>query len=427
MSGDAPASTPSSAPAGGSSTATMSIAKLPDIDVRTLLRMVSWCALGVFLFVARPFFPVMLGTFIVSYVANSTTTWLVARTRGRVPRRVFVVCFFVIIVLLVTAFSLMTVPSIVREAQYFIRTLQSDNPYVVLANTMRKVLGEELADKVEQFVSFSSEQPLTAAATTVAAPADSVERSRRLGVLLHDKLRGYIAGTVALTTRLVGAMTKVVFKALLSLIFAFMVIWDLPRVTRGVQSLRYSRLGFMYDDLAQPICQFGNVVGKAFEAQGAIALANTALTTSGLIVLGVPGVGFLSVVTLLCSFIPVAGVFISTTPMVILALSEYGVAKACWVVVMVILVHLVEAYVLNPQIYSLSLHLHPLFVISVLYVAEHSFGIAGLLMAVPVAVYLLRSVVKVPENVEESVEGKKMLDKASGVHNAIEADGARAA
>ena len=421
MSGEIKPSTAS----GTNSTSTSMSISLPEIDVRSLLRVVSWLSLGVFLFLARPFFPVMLGTFIVSYVANSSTTWLVKKTKGRVPRRVFVVFFFVTIVLLVTAFSLMTVPSIVREAQYFIRTLQSDNPYVVLANTMRKVLGEELVDKVEQFVSFS-EQPLTAAATTVSSTAaNSVERSRRLGLLLHDKLRGYIAGTVALTTRLIGAMTKVVFKALLSLIFAFMVIWDLPRVSRGVRSLRHSRLGFMYEDLAQPISQFGNVVGKAFEAQGAIALANTALTTSGLIVLGVPGIGFLSVVTLLCSFIPVAGVFISTTPMVVLALSEYGVAKACWVVFMVIFVHLIEAYVLNPQIYSLSLHLHPLFVISVLYVAEHSFGIAGLLMAVPVAVYLLRSVVKVPGNADE-IDKNKSLDSASA-RTALEADGARAA
>jgi len=374
----------------------------PEIDARSILRIVSWASLGAFLFCARPFFPVILGTFIVSYVANSSTNWLSKRTKGRIPRRFFVVSFYIFILLLITAFSLMTVPSIVREAQYFIRTLQSDNPYVVLANTMRSILGPELADKVEQFVSFSSDAPLNAAATASAVGgATDLERSRKLGLLLHDKLRGYIAGTVALTTRLVGAMTKVVFKALLSLIFSFMILWDLPRVKRGVAALKYSRLSFMYDDLAGAISQFGTVVGKAFEAQGAIAVINTALTTGGLIVLQVPGVGFLSVVTLLCSFIPVAGVFISTTPMVILALSEYGVAKACWVVFMVILVHLVEAYVLNPQIYSTHLHLHPLFVIVLLYVAEHSFGVAGLLMAVPVAVYLLRAVVQVPAITQE--------------------------
>jgi predicted PurR-regulated permease PerM len=149
----------------------------------------------------------------------------------------------------------------------------------------------------------------------------------------------------------------------------------------------------VYGELAPFFADFGSVLGKSFEAQGAIAVVNTTLTTLGLTILSVPGVGFLSVVTLVCSFIPVAGVFISTLPMLILALSEYGAAKAAAVLAMVAGVHLIEAYVLNPQIYSAHLHLHPFLVLVVLYVAEHLCGVAGLLMAVPVSVYLLRSLV----------------------------------
>lgn len=376
------------------------------IDKRQAQRFVSWAALGALVLACRPFFAVMLGTFIVGYVANSTTAACLRLTRNRIPRRVFVLLFYAVIVVAITAFSVTTIPTIVRESQYFVRTLQSENPYVVLANTARKVLGEELAGKVEAFLSFNLDAP--DAATGLG---DAVERSRQFGVLLQQKLSPYAAGAGALITRLIRASTKVVFKALLSLVFSFMIIWDIDRVAAGVRALRRSRLAFMYDDLAPAISQFASVVGKGFEAQGAIALVNTTLTTGGLVLLSVPGVGFLSVVTLLCSFIPVAGVFISTCPMVILALSEYGVAKALAVVVMVLLVHIIEAYVLNPQIYSAHLHLHPLFVIVVLYVAEHSFGIPGLLMAVPVSVYLLRAVVKIPEPATE----QQKLDPTSHV------------
>lgn len=48
---------------------------------------------------------------------------------------------------------------------------------------------------------------------------------------------------------------------------------------------------------------------------------------------------------------------------------------------MVTLVHFVEAYGLNPAIYSHHLKLHPLLVLSVLVVAEHSLGVWGLLLA----------------------------------------------
>ncbi len=51
------------------------------------------------------------------------------------------------------------------------------------------------------------------------------------------------------------------------------------------------------------------------------------------------------------------------------------------VVAMVTGIHFVEAYGLNPVIYSSHLKLHPLLVLTVLVFAEHSVGIWGLLLA----------------------------------------------
>lgn len=365
-------------------------------------RVLSWIALFSALLLLRPFFAVIVGTFIVGYVANSVVRAVAGLTNNRAPRRLVVGIFYAFIVTAISSFSLMTIPTVVRESQYFISTLQSENPYVYMANSLRKALGDEVTTKLEAYVMYSVEMSeATAKGTLPATKSDEAEwteeRSRRLGMLIQKSIRGYIAGTVSLITKLIGASTKVVFKAILSLVFSFMIMWDLPIVERGVRRLKTSRLSFMYDELAPVVAQFGSVLGKSFEAQGLIALVNTTLTAAGLIVLAIPGVGFLSVVTLLCSFIPVAGVVISTFPMCIIALSEFGVTKMMAVIVMVILVHLVEAYVLNPQIYSAHLHLHPLMVLAVLYVAEHSYGIPGLLLAVPVAVYFLRTVVLVGE------------------------------
>lgn len=48
-----------------------------------------------------------------------------------------------------------------------------------------------------------------------------------------------------------------------------------------------------------------------------------------------------------------------------------------------------EAYGLNPAIYSAHLRLHPLLVLTVLVIAEHSLGVWGLLLAVPLTVFAL--------------------------------------
>lgn len=134
--------------------------------------------------------------------------------------------------------------------------------------------------------------------------------------------------------------------------------------------------------------------------------------------LAIPGIGLLSLFVFICSFIPIAGCFISTVPIGFTALTEYGFVKVgaplaalvraglhCrslhshatpavfadalarlrvqlgLVIVMVIGIHMIEAYGLNPAIYSAHLKLHPLLVLTVLVVAEHSLGVWGLLLA----------------------------------------------
>lgn len=48
---------------------------------------------------------------------------------------------------------------------------------------------------------------------------------------------------------------------------------------------------------------------------------------TGLIALGVSGPLVLSFIVFLCSFVPVVGVFISTLPMAVAALGDYGMSK----------------------------------------------------------------------------------------------------
>lgn len=70
------------------------------------------------------------------------------------------------------------------------------------------------------------------------------------------------------------------------------------------------------------VTTFGRIFGKALQAQSAIAVCNTALTSLGLVALRVSGVGLLSLLVFLCSFIPVAGVIISTVPIGVVAFTE---------------------------------------------------------------------------------------------------------
>lgn len=191
-----------------------------------------------------------------------------------------------------------------------------------------------------------------------------------------------------------------------SLILSFMMVWDLPGIAAGAASLRTSRLAPVYNAVAPSLAVFARLFGKALQCQAQIALVNTALTAAGMWALRIPGAGLLSLFVFICGFIPVAGVIISTAPIAFVALTEYGFGKLALVMLMVTGVHFVEAYGLNPAIYSAHLKLHPLLVLSVLVFAEHSLGVWGLLLAVPLTVFTLDYCIRYPSSSATGVWGR---------------------
>jgi predicted PurR-regulated permease PerM len=65
------------------------------------------------------------------------------------------------------------------------------------------------------------------------------------------------------------------------------IVWDLPRISKGVKSLEQSAVRFAYREVAPPVQAFGNLVAQCFETQAVIALVNCSLTTLGLYALKV--------------------------------------------------------------------------------------------------------------------------------------------
>jgi predicted PurR-regulated permease PerM len=55
----------------------------------------------------------------------------------------------------------------------------------------------------------------------------------------------------------------------------------------------------------------------------------------------------------------------------------------------ILLIHFIEANILNPQIIGTSAHIHPVIVIFALLAGESTFGLVGALLAVPVASIIL--------------------------------------
>lgn len=211
-----------------------------------------------------------------------------------------------------------------------------------------------------------------------------------------------------------NAVLGLIFQFFLAILFSFLILWDLQCLKDMVRALERGRFSGWYAEVAPGIASFAGMLGRAFEAQSLIALVNALLTTVGFFFLGLPSLELLAVIVFFCSYVPVLGVILSTLPAVLLALKVGGVMKVVWVIAIVLLVHAVEAYGLNPLIYGHHMRMHPVVVLVVLLIGEHLFGIWGLLLAVPVAAWIAQLVTGNGEERELFDEGGGATEEAEG-------------
>jgi predicted PurR-regulated permease PerM len=212
---------------------------------------------------------------------------------------------------------------------------------------------------------------------------------------LDEAIKGGIKQLGELVRQLIGFLISFPFQLGLSLLLSFFITFDVPKIRRGLRQLKKSRVSEFYDEIAPGLASFARLIGRAFQAQGVIALFNTLLTFIGIKLLGVQNEVFLCAIVFGCSFIPVLGVVISSVPIAVMALVQDGgsIFLSLQILGVIIAIHFIETTVLNPKILGDMLHMHPVLVLTVLAIGEHFFGVWGLLLAVPVAVYIIRIVI----------------------------------
>lgn len=178
-------------------------------------------------------------------------------------------------------------------------------------------------------------------------------------------------------------------------VLTIFITLDFNKLKQGCQSLRETRIGDIFDEIATGLVILARLIGKSFSAQGVIAVFNTLFTFVLLWFLGIQNELFFCAIVFVASFIPVAGVFLSGFPITIQAILQPGgsIGLAAQVIAGIVLIHFIEASLLSPKIVGKALHLHPVVVLAILAIGGHLFGIWGLLLGVPVAVYIIRVVV----------------------------------
>lgn len=150
-----------------------------------------------------------------------------------------------------------------------------------------------------------------------------------------------------------------------------------------------STFGWFFQDVHFFAKKFVNSFGVVLEAQFLIAIVNTVITVAFMAILKMPQLISLGLMIFILSLIPVAGVIISVVPLSLIAYSVGGLRYVVYMLLMILVVHALEAYVLNPKFMSSRTELPIFYTFVVLLVSERLFGVWGLIVGVPIFNFIL--------------------------------------
>jgi predicted PurR-regulated permease PerM len=324
-----------------------------DNDLK--LRVISWVVMTLVFITIWYMLNIVLLTFLITFVFYHLVELIQRKRREYLPYQVpdtfILTVFYAIFILLLIFASIVLAPTL---ASYF-------------------------TDLANVFIHFNID--------SVRASLDP-RLAEVLGSLDFNK---YIAEAGVMLATGVTAVGGFGVNLFLALILSYLLLLEKKKIKKFGEKLADSRFSFIYDYMMRFGGNFCRTFGKVMKVQVIIALVNSILSMVVLTILDFPQVMSLGIMIFLLGLIPFAGVIISLVPLSIIAFNIGGISKAVAVVVTIVLIHIIVTYILNAKLMSDQTELPICFIFIILIVGEHYLGVWGLLIGVPIFIFLLNA------------------------------------
>lgn len=320
--------------------------------LKSLLFLIS---IGIFLYLIRSILNLVLLTFLFTYLINTLENSVVNKLKKyiSVKKGIITVILYIFLFLIIILVLYKYVPIIINQSISIIK--QADIFYVeATKNYIPKGLGKIMLPIINKIDPRNYTQSGIDIAVHVAA---------NIG-----KWSGYV---------------------LISLMLSLLFILEKEEVVNFLKKFENSKVSGIYKYCVYFGNNFLNSFGKVITAQVVIAIVNTSVSVILLTIMGFPKLFALGFMIFLLSLIPVAGVLISLVPLCLIAFKIGGFIKVIYVLIMVAIIHLIESYILNPKLMSEKTKLPIFFTFVILIVSEHFMGIWGLLLGIPLFMFII--------------------------------------
>ena len=158
---------------------------------------------------------------------------------------------------------------------------------------------------------------------------------------------------------------------------------DWPKMLKSIESIlplkEKSKIGKIFSDI-------NSLLAAYIRGQLNICLLLSVYYFIGLSLIGIDLALLLGILSGFLVIIPFIGAFISLFLMLVSCYFSYGFSvEVIYVFVLFVIAHIIEGYILTPQIIGDKIGLHPVWIIFSVFAAGSVFGFIGIVFAIPIA------------------------------------------
>ncbi|MDI7741143.1 AI-2E family transporter [Lysinibacillus fusiformis] len=227
---------------------------------------------------------------------------------------------------------------------------------------------------------------------------------RIYGFILNLDMEGILKDIGGTILDKIGDISTFLLEAFMALLLSFFFILEIDKIKIFCKSFKTIQTEKVYNQVVLFGTSFLNTFGLAIKVQIMISTINTVLTVIGLLILGFPNILGLAIMIFFFGLMPVIGVVISLIPLSIIAFQIGGFMYVVYIFAIIMIIHAIESYILNPKLYSITMKLPIFFTFMVLMVGELLFGAWGLVIGIPLFVFIV-------EMIKGTTDLKQILSK----------------
>jgi predicted PurR-regulated permease PerM len=293
------------------------------------------------------FIAIVLGT-----VIRPAVTWL--HRRG-LPRIAGVILVYLLLLALLISFVLLLFPLIVEQGTTI--TAAVPGYYQSLREWM-------VNDPNQLIVRFSEFLPAT------LPGLEPVQQTGQQMLASAGKALGYVI-----------SVANIIFTATAVLLLAFHWTLDGPRTIRSLLLLLPKD---QRESSSELISAMETKVGSYIVGQGVLCLVIGILALVAYLLIGLPNALVLALVAGVLEAVPMIGPLLGAIPAALVGLSIAPV-KLIWVIIATVIIQQLENSLLVPRVMRRAVGVNPFVSLLALFAFSSLFGIAGALMAIPIA------------------------------------------